>query len=107
MEHKILRPGVSQFRASGSPALAPDQLAKRVQVILSSVVNHHRPNARHDDFRLRRFDSMKRAVLEGHVVAEIDQLELESEESCQTMRRCQIQRSDVDFPQPQKTSYAI
>jgi len=105
-EHRFSKPGVSEFRTSSKPELAPMKMVECIRSRLQNLVRDQIPRALNRDFRLRSLGPLTRRAIEDYVATELEFDSQTDEETQAGLKQYQIVQHDVDLSQPQRTASA-
>ncbi len=107
LQHRFIKPGVSQFLLSTAPDVAPSQFVRSVKGRLQHLVRDERPKAFRRNYGFRSVGSVGRDAIEDYVRSQVKHHPMADPDVQQRLERFQIRCRDVDLSQPQSSGHAV
>jgi REP element-mobilizing transposase RayT len=107
LDHRFIKPGVSQFLVSTWPDVSPERQVWSVKGRLQHLVRRQRPRAFRRNYGLRSIGSATRDTIEEYVRSQVDHHPLADPRVQEQFRGVQIDNADIDLSAPQQNAHAL
>ncbi len=107
LEHRFLKPGVSQFLLSSRPDVSPERVVRSVKGRLQYLVRVDRPKAFRRNFGLRSLGSASREVVEQYVGSQTNHHPLADRRVEEIICGLQINNPRADLSEPRQSGHAL
>jgi REP element-mobilizing transposase RayT len=107
LEHRFMKPGVSQFLLSTRPEVSPERLVWSVKGRLQHRIQQERPKAFRRNYGLRSLGSAARDVVENYVQAQIEHHPMADPRVQRMLQEIQIRNPEVDLSKPCQNTHAL
>jgi len=107
LEHRFIKPGVSQFLLSSRPETSPERLAWSVKGRLQHLVRREHPRTFRRNYGLRSLGSANREVVEQYVRSQAEHHPMADPRVQNRIRSLQIDNQQADLSEPSRTAHAL
>jgi REP element-mobilizing transposase RayT len=107
LEHRFIKPGVSQFLVSTRPEVSPERQVWSVKGRLQHLLQGDCPKAFRRNYGVRSLGSATREAVEAYVRSQVKHLPMADLAVQEMFRHLQIDNPNVDLSTPRHNSYAV
>jgi len=107
LEHRLVKPNVSQFLVTSRPEVSPERLVWSVKGRLQHLVRREHPKAFRRNYGLRSLGSATRQLVEQYVRSQVERHPMADPGVQEMLRGLQIDDPDVDLSAPRRSAHAL